>query len=369
MNVLFIEDDPNAVADAMELLEQTNFKPSLLNFTEASDQLLSLKPDVIILDIFKTVEGSRPVSEGDNSFRQIWDKRFCPVVIYSSDPDGLQDIEDTKDHPFIKRVKKGRDSHKVVVSIVQSFANHVSALKETEAHFVQEMSLVFKKVAPNIFNSIEEDKRSDALLRACRRRLAASMDEYSNGNTKLANWEQYIFPVISKDLLLGDILFLNGRDTTKPENYFIILTPSCDLVNTPPRKHKVDNVLIAECCSIADGKKHSELLKAGKNKLKDGRLKNALTTGYFESFLPLPELTNLIPHMLANFKKLKLVPFNEIGDDLDKTYIRKASIDSPFRELVSWAYMQVAGRTGVPDRDFDAWVEQLMNQIPDTGAQ
>lgn len=254
MKILFIEDDPSAVDDAIELLEKAEFKAIVKNFTEANENLLKIKPDVVVLDLFNTLQGSKHVSEGGNSFRQIWEKRFCPVVIYSSDPDGFEDDDDTRNHPFIKRVKKGRDGYKEVVSIVQSFAVHVHALRETEAHFVQEMTTVLKKVAPNIFDSYDENQRADALVRACRRRLAASMDEYSHDGTLLANWEQYIFPVISKDLLLGDILCASYKDATDPNNFFVVLTPSCDLVNTSKREPKVNNVLVAECCSLSDGK-------------------------------------------------------------------------------------------------------------------
>ncbi|PJZ28318.1 response regulator [Leptospira kmetyi] len=368
MKILFIEDDPEAVTDAFELSVKSNWKPKILNFSEANEELQSFKPDVIILDLFKNSPGTMHENAGESSFKFIWEKRFCPVVIYSSDPDSLPDDEEIENHPFVKKVKKGKDSHKEVVSTIKSFENHVGALKETEAHFEQEMSTVLKKVAPNIFNFFEEPLRKDALTRACRRRLAASMDDYAAEGSFLANWEQYIFPVISKDLLLGDILFLKDSDHDKPENYFIILTPSCDLVNTAFRKPKVKNVLVAQCCSIEEGKNFSELLKTkDKEKLKK-KLRLALTAGYFDSLFPLPALRNLLPHMFANLKSLKLIPFEEIGDERTN-YIRKASVDSPFREMISWAYTQVAGRPGVPDRNFDLWIKEMMSLLLPSGSE
>jgi hypothetical protein len=36
-----------------------------------------------------------------------------------------------------------------------------------------------------------------------------------------------------------------------------------------------------------------------------------------------------------------------------------ASVDSPFRELVSWAYMHVDCRPGLPVRRLDEWCQQM----------
>lgn len=64
MKILFIEDDPSAVDDAIELLEKAEFKAIVKNFTEANENLLKIKPDVVVLDLFNTLQGSKHVSEG-----------------------------------------------------------------------------------------------------------------------------------------------------------------------------------------------------------------------------------------------------------------------------------------------------------------
>lgn len=62
--------------------------------------------------------------------------------------------------------------------------------------------------------------------------------------------------------------------------------------------------------------------------------------------------------MAANLRKLELIAVDEIVD-----YERIASLDSPFREMVSWAYMQIAGRPGLPERDFDAWYKEICDAL------
>jgi hypothetical protein len=38
-------------------------------------------------------------------------------------------------------------------------------------------------------------------------------------------------------------------------------------------------------------------------------------------------------------------------------------MDSPFREQLTWAYLEIAGRIGVPDRNMANWVECVMDLI------
>ena len=41
-------------------------------------------------------------------------------------------------------------------------------------------------------------------------------------------------------------------------------------------------------------------------------------------------------------------------------YFRVASVDSPFREQIVWAYMINSCRPGMPDRNMDLWAKELM---------
>ena len=63
--------------------------------------------------------------------------------------------------------------------------------------------------------------------------------------------------------------------------------------------------------------------------------------------------------MMADLKKLELIPISEIGESAK--YIRIASLDSPCRELISWAYMHTACRLGLPDRDYQSWNKEIID--------
>ena len=70
--------------------------------------------------------------------------------------------------------------------------------------------------------------------------------------------------------------------------------------------------------------------------------------------------------MAANLKELDLMPIENIGDAKEFTAI--ASIDSPFRELVSWTYLQIACRPGLPERDLDTWATEIIRTVQNADA-
>ena len=217
-----------------------------------------------------------------------------------------------------------------------------------------------RDVAPSTFDIFPNaDQRNNAIWRAGRRRLAALMDELSAEGQKLASWEQYICPPVSKDILLGDILRSTAAGGIEPASFRVVITPSCDLASSEGRETKVSSVLVAKCCSIAAGLNHTSLKGLSAPKLKKRLIGTVLSRGYFETIMLFPALQGRVPTMAVNLRELELIPIPDIGLK-DERFVRIASLDSPFRELVSWAYVQVSGRPGLPDRDFTSWRDEIM---------
>ena len=94
-------------------------------------------------------------------------------------------------------------------------------------------------------------------------------------------------------------------------------------------------------------------------KLKDRLPGTVLSHGYFEAVIPFPCLEGRIPTMAANLRDLEFIPVDDIGIS-EKAFLRVASVDSPFRELIAWAYLQIACRPGLPDRDFSLWSDEII---------
>ncbi len=284
--------------------------------------------------------------------KQIWDRKFCPVIIYSADSKIISDIPQY-DHPFIEIIPKGAGSEEKIREAVERFIPHVEALQRSQSSISRAFSLAIRDVAPDAFNTFSEtEKIVDAVVRGGRRRVAALMDEPFSDAGVLASWEQYLSPPISQDIRLGDVLRSTPDNPDDPTAFRIVLTPSCDTVSIAL---KVEYVLVAKCCKI------SSALDKCQIRLNEKRIKrsNILTQGFYNAYIPFPKLPGKIPAMAANLRDLELIPVTAIGQDSAEFQI-VASIDSPFRELVSWAYLQVAGRPGLPERDLDGWIHDII---------
>ena len=101
---------------------------------------------------------------------------------------------------------------------------------------------------------------------------------------------------------------------------------------------------------------------SGNGPHRDRLRKAVLTQGFYQSVIMVPALSGAIPPMAANLKDLQLIPIGDIGSG--KAYERVASVDSPFKETIAWAYLQIACRPGLPERDLDAWALEVVGAVP-----
>jgi len=367
LKLLFIEDEPSGVQPLLNLIdrERAHMQYEVAGFGEAEDKIASLRPDIVILDLLVGGASPEPEVEGLKTRDFIWDQRFCPIVVYSARPD-IHD-EKYKPHPFVKSIQKGKNSAREVLEALRELRPQVQALHEAEGHILQSFASALRDVAPDAFRFLDDPTgRNDMILRAGRRRLAALMDDLTAHGDRLASWEQYLSPPIGSNIKLGDILRQANGESDNPTSFRVVLTPSCDVVASGDREPKVANVLVARCCSMREGVDLTSLKGMVLKKLKDRLPGTVLSHGYFEAVIPFPCLEGRIPTMAANLRDLEFVPFDDIGVS-EKAFLRVASVDSPFRELIAWAYLQIACRPGLPDRDFDSWRDEIVASLQDEG--
>lgn len=350
LNILSIEDEKDHIQSTIDLAAELklDIEFCVIGFEHAENKIEEILPDIVVLDILLRGASPEPILEGLKPFDFIWNERFCPIIIYSTDPARFcEEYPEYIEHPFIEIIQKGDDSPEKILNAIEKFHPHVTSLREAEIHIKRQFSFAMRDVAPYAFKTFPDTSdRKDVIIRASGRRFAALDDQKA-----LATWEQYLFPPVSDDLQLGDVLRAKNGSPDNPEDFRIILTPSCDLVSSETRKPKVTKVLLARCCSVQKGLEQIGL-SANSSRLRD----RILTQGYSQNIIPFPKLSDRIPTMATNLRDLELIPFEEIK----ASYCRVASVDSPFREMVAWAYLQTAGRPGLPDRDFESWSNEIV---------
>jgi CTP synthase len=360
LRVLFIDDDKRSVDPAMKWVMESGYACKFAEFHEFNAIVEDYQPHIVILD---RLEGSPPaVDQGTPIFEGIWNLRFCPVVIYSAFP---HDEEDPRmAHPMVRNVQKGMDLEEFRTAVAE-LSQHADALETAEQHVRSQFAVALRDVAPYAADTFADLKeRKEAIVRYGRRRLAALMDEITMMG-KLASWEQYIFPPVSRSLMLGDIIRLRDGNHNDATTFRIILTPSCDMVSGEGRQPKVKFVLVAICCTPRQGIQGTSLcrISGNKEKLKDALIPSLLSQGYLQRMVPFPALRDKVPTMMADMKDLELIPIADIdaAEPGTSKYFRVAGLDSPFREEISWAYMQNACRPGMPERELEPWRNEIMD--------
>lgn len=358
MRVLMIDDEEelaNAVKTHVEeSVDGIDFQIES-QFDDSAQRITDFHPDIVILDVYRGVPNEDPA--GEASWHDIWNQRFCPVIVYSA---GAVEFE-IPDHPFVKAESKGAGSVDRVIEHIQNFQPHIDALNGVNADINRVTHRVLRDISSHVFREAESDeRRQHVLIRCVRRYVAAVMDEQLEpDDDALLGWEHYLVPALGNDPLSGDILHENGKERDDPTSYRVILSPSCDIA---VGRCKVDRVLVAKTCDPFEYVTHGLNFEPDSSvkKIKkefESSLNQAQSRGYFWFH----EFPGVFPLMAVNLKNLDLIPPAEIGADGDDKWHRVASVDSPFREQIVWAYMEVSGRPGMPDRDFRDSIEKIVD--------
>ena len=357
MKVLLVDDDKDALAPLRDQIGQ-GFEWREVGFEEARLAVDDFLPDVVVLDIFSG-NPSDENATGCDRLESIWNHAFRPVVIYSANPD-IVSASQYREHPFVKLIRKGSGSELEVDKAIRGFAPLVELLCGARRRIEEEFSKALRDVAPLAASSGGD--LAHVVERAARRRVAALVDEMGPAGEAIAAWEQYVFPPVSGGIRQGDVLCVaRGVDAEHwegaelaPDQYRIVLTPSCDLVAHGDRSPKVENVLLARCGDMNHAL-DAIRIPSGRSKRKE-RLRGVLNTGFESHVVPFPRLPGRIPMMAADMRRLELVGFEEIRQDFRVV----ASVDSPFREAIAWAYVRSTGRPGLPERDVDSWADEII---------
>lgn len=354
--VLIIDDEVSVVEVLISAI-----KKSLLDldcvpesgFAAAADLLKKEVFDAVVLDLRQGTD-----LPGQPIWRDIWTRRFCPIVIYTA-VSGELDPPLPKDHAFVKRIKKGSGSETKVVEVLKTFEPQIVAI----ARLHEELHIMVQRALRDTAGSgIVTGDEPAHLVHAVRRRVAALMDSKSaTEGRELFSWEQYLIPPIGDSPLTGDLLRKRAASWQDPNAYRLVLTPSCDMVR---EQKPCATVLVATCCG-AEGVIAACPSLSSKDPVAAERVRTqVLSPGHFSGMLPLPQFPGVVPLLGARLKDLQVIPYESIGAEGADAYERVASIDSPFREQVSWAFLTTVARPGLPDRDLASWAAELVGMRP-----
>ena len=166
----------------------------------------------------------------------------------------------------------------------------------------------------------------------------------------------YIYPTTNQDFECGEIVRSKEND-----EFFVILTPSCDFIETSSRKRKAERILLVEasllnatdeCKKYIKDKKEEKASKSNENELR-----KLINSSKSDRYFFLPKTPFIVEDRLIDFQNKEMVSYEDLSNP--EKYERIAKLDSPFAESMVASFIRYYNRIGFPDIDTDYILNNL----------
>lgn len=362
-----IDDDGNEETRAVA---ESSFERSLALLREGN-------VDILVLDVrdqgmdSKGILGDENVDFGIDVFQEIRSQKFLPIIFYTALPHLVTSLSNP---PFVQIVSKGERSgiddlgdseDRLRVAVEQVFGSGLPHLLRAIRRHVETSTREFMvDFIEKNWSYIDNSKADFAYLLA--RRLIVSLEAraeafagelgYYTGLDSVKGvhaTRYYIVPLTEDHYRMGDIIRGLQNIDGDVDSLYIILTPSCDLVED---RVKADNVVLAECVPLQDFQEYNNWMekdtRATKTKLLS-LLRSRPDKGQEDRYHYLPAAWQT-PDLIVDLQRIKHISY----DGLEKC-TKVASLDSPFSEALANRFNRYIGRVGTPDLDFDSALDRM----------
>ena len=380
--ILVVDDQSGIAIDIAELLNSgvdgdTSARISAVpeeSFDRALSYLSRGEYDILVLDVLYGVPNQGPrfepndtIMDGSDVFETIRSQRFIPTVFYTALPEKVN--LKTKP-PFVQVVSKSSDDpiadlRRAISDILDSgFLLIYRALKDHVENVVREYMIEFMEDNWDILPEPEAD-----LAHLLLRRLSVSLEGGANTLTDrlgvtiedsvrdgIHPTRFYVVPLMD-EYRMGDILCGSDAGDQSVDNddvisWYVILTPSCDLV-----QNKAEFVVVAKCLLLDTFSQYTDWRADQSNSNKASDLKNLLKSRprgkQHDRYHYLPAAWD-VPNLMVDLQRTLYIPYDQLA-----SYRKVGSLDSPFSEALSNRFNRFIGRVGTPDLDFDAALDQM----------
>lgn len=366
LKILYIEDDKDNREELIELLSDWEINDCKIiiegeeSFEIATRRICEDGFHMVILDLYKGRAGDGGEKLGLTTLRDVKSHIFVPIIFYSGNTAAVSNFKSqvvgvaTKGDGGIDELKNeiGRlTSHSLpfIIENIYEFINH--KIKEYFWGTIHENNTIFKPddndhslgylLLRNICNSLSRDN------------IYKIIGDGSIAEDKVHPMEFYIYPRNDDaEYENGDII-----EHKESKEVYVILTPSCDFIQTGKRKRKAHMVLLAHTRLLTEEPNYIEYLKykckVGKSeadrKKEDtykGKIIQLIESRGNDRYFFLPR-TPFIENRVIDFQNKIMVVY----DDLNLKFNRLAKLDDPYSQAMSTSYIRYYNRIGFPDLD------------------
>jgi ActR/RegA family two-component response regulator len=364
LNLLIVEDSERQITlyqDAIvEFNKSSNIKIEIKissNLKEGFEQIRDNSFDAAIIDL--RLDNSEIEGKGQELVKEIKNNLRFPVFVLTGFPGDLD--EDLKKENVFYRVYNSteKDTIEVLKEMTDIYKTGITKIMGSKGIIEKMLLEIFWE---NISENMEYWKTEIAdganIEKILSRHILAHLSEKltitEEGEfEKCHPAEVYLVPPIKKDPFTGDIL--KKKD---PEEYFLILTPACDMdlrkQENNSVKRNADKIILAKLIRFDRMPEICEYIgEQSKNNEKEVKKYIMNKKGRYHY---LPSFGSRIPGFIIDFQDI-----NQINPAELDTFDRVASIDEPFLKNIISRFTSYYARQGSPDLDIDIILKRLID--------
>ena len=416
LRILSVEDEE----DQRDILKKVFSKPilekeiefkSIDDFESAIAEITKNDYHIVILDIYKGKPDDN-IDEGEKILKAIQNERFIPVIFYSGNTKNVKNLRSQMVGVVTKAEEGGianlkKEVERLVKSnlpfIRENIHNYLE--KELKEYF---WDIIHQK--KGIFRADKEDFSLGYLMlrkfghSLSKEKIAEILGDDSLKQDKAHPMQFYIYPTDdNQEFECGEIV-----KSKENNEFFVILTPSCDFIKTSGRKRKPEKILLVRTIELEKVKEYKEqkdkyincdteykkvkqeyetLKKEIKNinidenidKIKEyfeletiyeklnktyksydnckNNISSIIETRKSDRYFFLPKTPFIEENRVIDFQNKEMVSYESLSDP--KNYERIAKLDSPFAESMVASFIRYYNRIGFPDIDTDYILSNL----------
>lgn len=377
IDFLLIDDDLNQELLFIEAINEIN-ETTDLNITykvvkTPESAMIELyqnyfKAIIIDLKLNNDDNAAKPDEEisGNVLLKRIIEKEIVPIVVITGFPDKVStDI----DRSIVKVLPKETNLYDEINALIEKYSDSVFKIFGSRGEINKNIKELFWNVIPQCFTSKNQDisllskeKQETVIIRYISSWLSNKYmfdDKYIN----VEPIEMYMFPNPIKQVCTCDI-YKKYIDANIDE-YFIVLTPSCDLANK-----KVDEVILCKIKNYDEVQSFKERLDIYNNEQNKESNKAKKAKGDLIKWFRNSHSDSLRYHFLPKVKDFTggFVDFRSIlsleydkkrGEIIDDSYLKIGVITESFKRDIVSRFSSYYHRQGQPEFNCDSVLNNL----------
>lgn len=364
LNLLIVEDNDGQIESWKSTIDLFNrkksknespiIKPEIkINKEDGLEAISTGSFDAAIVDL-KLSPGSEK-SEGNKIIAEIKKKQRYPIFVVSSFPEDLEET-DEKENPFFKVYSRDQKLFKDILNDIVSIYNTGITKLLGKGGLISSIESSLQEIFwKNISHSFDEISQSTLdKEKVLMRYILTHLIEYLSADNSASSepyylGEMYVLPPINDNLATGVLL-----KEKKSGNFFIILTPACDMVIRKNGSRKAKKIMLVQIECIEYNSQINEIKEMKKSKQEEN-LKDLLKNNFSLNYHFLPPIKKFAGGFI-NFQHISSIEEKEITDKF--SIIGK--VTAPFLKDIISRFSTYYARQGQPEFDLKPSIDKIL---------